>query len=104
MKLLSDAMPAYSTQIKKAINRNDLVSIGHRTSAFMESYFDIIWAMNEMTHPGEKRLISLCKQKCSILPENFEENIARLYSHLFTDTEKVNDDIKEIIDELKKVL
>lgn len=104
LKLLSDAMPAYQLQIKKAVARNDLVSIGHRTAAFMESYFDVIWAMNERTHPGEKRLVSLCKQHCSLLPADFEENINRLYADLFANPDSVNEDIERIICELKKVI
>lgn len=104
MQLLSDAMPAYRLQIAKAVERRDLVSIGHRTAAFMESYFDIIWAMNELTHPGEKRLVSLCKKQCSVLPADFEENIERLYADLFTNPDAVGEDIFRIIRELKKVL
>lgn len=104
MQLLSDAMPAYRLQIAKAVERRDLVSIGHRTAAFMESYFDIIWAMNELTHPGEKRLVSLCKKQCSVLPADFEENIERLYADLFTNPDAVDEDISRIIRELKKVL
>lgn len=104
MKLLSDIMPAYKFQIAKAVERKDMVSICHRTAAFMESYFDIIWAMNEMTHPGEKRLVSLCQKKCKVLPANFEENINRLYEDLFTNLDSVNEDVDRIIEELKKVI
>lgn len=104
MQLLSDAMPAYQLQIAKAVERKDLVSICHRTAAFMESYFDIIFAMNELTHPGEKRLISLCKKHCRILPAHFEENINQLYADLFVNLSRVGDDLAAIIDELKKVL
>lgn len=104
MKLLSDAMPAYKFQIAKAVERNDMVSICHRTAAFMESYFDIIWALNELTHPGEKRLVSLCQAQCKILPANFEENINQLYVDLFTNLDRVNKDIEKMIVELKKVI
>lgn len=103
-KLLSDAMPAYKVQISKAVKRADKVSICHRTAAFMESYFDIIFALNELTHPGEKRLVELCKKHCTLLPRNFEENIDRLYSHMFAATEKVDSDIEKIIFELKNIL
>ncbi len=104
MKLLSSYLPSYDGQIKKAVKRADLVSINHRTSAFMESYFDVIFALNRVTHPGEKRLVSLCKKYCSILPNDFEENIETLFSHLFTDSEKVDDDIARIVNELKKIV
>lgn len=104
MKLLSDSLPAYKGQIAKSIKRNDYVSICHRTAAFMESYFDIIFAVNELTHPGEKRLVQLCKDKCSILPKNFEENITSLYEHSFTDSEIFLDDIARIIVEVKKTI
>ena len=104
MNLLSEVMPAYKYQIEKAAGRNDLVSVCHRTAAFMESYFDIIWAMNELTHPGEKRLVSLCQKQCKILPANFEANINQLYADLFTNLDKVNEDVDAIIVELKKVV
>ena len=56
-RLLTGNLPSYDKQILKALNRGDLVSVNHRISAFIESYFDIIFAVNELTHPGEKRMI-----------------------------------------------
>lgn len=104
MRLLSDAMPAYRLQIAKAVKRGDTVSVNHRTAAFMESYFDIIWALNSLTHPGEKRLVSLCLRYCSILPEHFEDNINALYADLFTNPQRVDEDIDKMICELKKLM
>ena len=82
MKMLSGVLPSYDKQIKKAVNRNDLVSICHRTTAYIESYFDVIFALNEMAHPGEKRLVELCKRDCKILPKNFEDNINMLFASI----------------------
>lgn len=103
-KLLHTAMPAYKFQIEKAVKRGDVVSINHRTAAFMESYFDIIFAINEMTHPGEKRLIQLCKKQCKILPNHFEENLEQLYCDLFTQSDAIARDIEAIIKELDLVI
>lgn len=103
-KLLYAYMPAYSDQIRKAVKRNDLVSINHRTAAFMESYFDVIFALNEQTHPGEKRLIRLAKESCAILPNHFEENIQKLYSNLFINPEEAVAVLEEMIVELKQIL
>ena len=75
LDLLSDAMPAFSVQIEKAVKRDDYVSVNHRVTEFLASYFDLIFAINELTHPGEKRLMALCKRDCKVLPENFEESV-----------------------------
>ncbi len=71
---------SYYEQIKKAIERKDVVSINHRISAFVASYFDIIFALNEQLHPGEKRLIQFTKNNCKILPKKFETNLSRLFA------------------------
>ena len=102
--LLSGTMPAYDGQIRKAVNRGDLVSINHRTAAFLESYFDVILALNEVTHPGEKRLIKLCKLNCPKLPADFEENLTHLLRDLFAAPEAVADDLAAIVAELDKIL
>lgn len=78
MLLKDKPFASYYEQIEKAIKRNDIVSINHRISAFLASYFDIIFAVNEILHPGEKQLISYAKNNCKILPDKFEENITAL--------------------------
>ena len=103
-KLLHSAMPAYDSQIRKAASRGDFVSINHRTAAFLESYFDILFALNEQTHPGEKRLVSLCRKNCPKLPEDFEQNLDSLFSHMFAQPEELYDCLKKIVDSLAKIL
>lgn len=51
----------------------------------MASYFDIIFALNELLHPGEKKLINYALKNCKILPENFESNIVKLLAESNTD-------------------
>ena len=102
--LLSDSLPSYEGQIQKAAKRGDLVSLNHRTAAFLESYFDLLFALNEQTHPGEKRLVQLCRERCAILPEHFEENLDRLFSHLFSAPERVPEDLRRILTALSPLL
>lgn len=104
LRLLKDNLPSYDRQIRKAAGRGDLVSVNHRVSAFLESYFDILFALNERMHPGEKRLVALCKESCSILPEHFEENLNNLFSHMFQDPQMLNNDLHHILEELTKIL
>ena len=104
MRLLTQNLPSYDKQIKKALKRNDLLSINHRITAFLESYFDIIFALNELTHPGEKRMLSYVKKHAKILPENFEENIQILLKNAFFDSEATIKTLEEIIDNICRVL
>ncbi len=104
MQLLRYAMPAYEVQIVKAVKRNDMVSINHRVTEFLASYFDVIFAYNELTHPGEKRLIVLCEKQCKQLPENFRENLEQLFSDMFSRPECIPVDIDVIVSELEKLL
>ena len=104
MRLLYKAMPAYLYQVEKAVERGDIISISHRVAAFMESYFDIIFAMNEMTHPGEKRLDQIVKKQCKIIPDRFEENINCLFKKLYTQPETANYHLMQMIKELEKCL
>lgn len=103
-KLLQASMPAYRVQISKAIRRQDLVSMNHRVAAFMESYFDILFAVNRLTHPGEKRLMALCKERCQILPDRFEENLYNLFYHLYAAPDRVDSDIASLVGQLQKIL
>ncbi len=103
MRLLTGNLPSYDTQIKKAVERNDMVSINHRVSAFMESYFDIIFALNRVTHPGEKRLVDLCLKNCEILPADFEENINELFTQMFTNSGNVQIILEKIVSEIQKI-
>lgn len=101
-KLLSGVLPSYDKQIKKAAQRNDLVSVHHRITEFLASYFDIIFALNRLTHPGEKKLVSLCKKNCKILPENFEENINALLASVTKGNSY--DIVCDMVAELDKVI
>lgn len=101
LKLLGGMLPSFDLQIKKAENRGDLVSVNHRVTEFLASYFDILFALNEMTHPGEKRMQSICSKECKILPDNFDENLNRLFAGMFR--ENISPVIGDMVREIRKV-
>lgn len=102
MMLLKDKpFASYYEQISKAINRNDIVSVNHRIAGFLASYFDIIFAKNELLHPGEKRLIPFAKNNCKILPKDFENNIQNLLKQPNSDTLYILD---EMVKNLRDIL
>lgn len=101
LELLDGYIPSFSDQIKKASKRGDIVSVNHRITEFLASYFDLVFAYNKVTHPGEKRMIENCIRKCKSLPENFEENIKLLLSNLYS-PEVINYAIESILVNIKK--
>lgn len=94
LTLLNGILPSFDMQIKKSVKRGDLVSVNHRVTEFLASYFDIIFALNEMTHPGEKRMQSIASAECKVLPNNFDENLNRLFALMF------REDISGVIDDI----
>jgi len=103
MALLSDSIISYDKQIRKSIYRKDLVNLNNRISAFLASYFDIIFAINELPNPGEKRIMEICLNKCKILPNIFEKNVNNLIQNINNKLE-ILETINDIINELKKIL
>lgn len=104
LRLLRGNLPSYNLQIKKAAARKDWVSVNHRTAAFLESYFDIIFALNKLTHPGEKRMVQYAKEQAEVLPVHFEENLNCLFRNLFTDSDMLLQTIEAIISDLENVM
>lgn len=102
LKLLSGMLPSFDTQIKKAEQRGDLVSVNHRVTEFLASYFDILFALNEMPHPGEKRMQRICSTECTLLPARFDENLNRLFAEMFRGS--TSDVINDMILQLRTVV
>lgn len=78
LPLLRGTISSYRTQLLKAAKRGDPVSGNHRAAALLASYFDILYAANRVTHPGEKRLLQVTPERCAVLPEGFPGDVTAL--------------------------
>lgn len=79
--VLRTILTSYWHQIEKALSRRDAVSVNHRLAALLASYFDIIFALNRVLHPGEKRLLSFAQTECRLLPEEMEADLGLVLGH-----------------------
>jgi len=76
--ILRRNVSSYLAQIERAVGRGDLVSVNHRTAALLASYFDILFALNRLPHPGEKRLVDIALSRCAQVPVGMREGVLGL--------------------------
>jgi hypothetical protein len=76
--ILRQSLSSYLSQIERAVDRGDGVSVQHRVTAVLASYFDILFAVNELPHPGEKRLLPFALTRCAKRPRCMEDRVRSL--------------------------
>jgi hypothetical protein len=76
--LLRANVSSFLRQIERAVIRGDAVSVTHRTAALLASYFDVLFALNRLPHPGEKRLVAFAESRCATRPARLREQIGAL--------------------------
>lgn len=100
--ILRGTLSSYVHQIEMALQRNDRVSVNHRTTALLASYFDILFAVNRTYHPGEKRLVAHVLKECRQRPPDFEAQVNRLLSAIASSG--VLASVNELLDGLDALL
>lgn len=80
--ILRNTISSYLHQIELAQRRNDPISVNHRTAALLASYFDIMFAVNEQPHPGEKRQLEFVQVLCRKLPIGMPDQIRAVLASL----------------------
>ena len=76
--ILRNTLSSYRHQLARAIDRDDPVSIQHRVTAALASYFDIVFGINRTPHPGEKRLLAIVERRCELRPEGYARDVRTL--------------------------
>jgi len=102
--VLRNVIPSYLNQLKKALQRQDLVSVNHRLAGLLASYFDVIFAVNCMLHPGEKRLIALATTRCKKLPMEMDSDIEAVVRASASSTDQLIANATRLLDRLDDLL
>ena len=76
--ILRESMSSYRAQITSAVKRQDIVSLNHRVAALLAGYFDILFALNRILHPGEKRLLDYVEKRCTVYPLDMRKQVTQL--------------------------
>ncbi|HSN89858.1 MAG TPA: nucleotidyltransferase domain-containing protein [Anaeromyxobacteraceae bacterium] len=76
--LLAANLSSLLHQLERACTRGDPVGASHRAAAFLASLFDVLFAVNRVPHPGEKRLLSLTAALCPLRPARLDADVRAL--------------------------
>ena len=76
--ILRDTLSSLVYQIESALARDDMISVQHRTTALLVSYFDILFAVNRLPHPGEKRQVQWLTTRGAQLPREMDQHLDAL--------------------------
>jgi hypothetical protein len=102
--VLRSVLPAYAGQLGKAAARADLVSVNHRLAGLLASYFDIVFALNRVPHPGEKRLVEAAIGSCPRLPAGMAADLGEILKTATTDLAGLPGRVDRLLDRLDALL
>jgi predicted nucleotidyltransferase len=102
--LLRRNRSSYLHQIEVAVLREDKVSVNHRAAALLASYFDVLFAVNELPHPGEKRLIQHARASCAKLPAEMEREVYELLACVGKPARDIVAKVNAVVDGLDGLL
>lgn len=102
--LLRRNLSSFLAQLELAIDRNDRVSANHRTAAILASVFDILFAVNRLPHPGEKRLLELVVKRCPKRPPTLAAQVESALASAGSGDPQVITMVRGLLDDLDALL
>ncbi|MCE1247930.1 MAG: hypothetical protein LWY06_14905 [Firmicutes bacterium] len=91
-------------KLRQAVGKSDHTDACIAVSEILSSYFDILFAFNQTTHPGEHNMPEKAKEMCEKLPEHFEEDIKSLVFSISRNNEETVAMAKILIERLEELI
>jgi len=99
--LLRGSLAAHPKQLELALKRGDLVFVNNRVNVILDSYFDVLFALNKELHPGAKRQLAYA-ENLPLKPQNMKQNVEAIL--LSSNDEQIVEKVGELIDGLETLL
>jgi hypothetical protein len=99
--LLRGSVISLPEQVYKAVKRHDLVFVHDQLKGILDSYFDILFALNHEPHPGSKRLLTYA-EKLEHKPTSMLKDVKEVL--LERSPEKLYDAVERLLDGLETLL
>jgi predicted nucleotidyltransferase len=100
--VLRQSASSYLRQLEKAAARGDVVSLNHRIAGLLASYFDILFAINRVPHPGEKRLLTFAETLSPKRPARLREQVEALLHA--SNGDGITEAVNNLVDSLEVLL
>jgi hypothetical protein len=102
--VLRNVIPSYYNQLKKAIERDDFISVNHRIAALLASYFDVLFAINYLTNPGEKKILNYALERCTKVPNDLSSQIKDVLQTSIASIDMLLAKLDILLDSLDEIL
>jgi len=76
--ILRDIIPSYRYNVEKSLPRRDLVFINNEVTWLLACYFDVLFAFNQVPHPGSKRLLEQAARLCPRRPQDLAGQVTEV--------------------------
>ncbi len=101
---LRDTVPSYRDNIEKSLPRNDLIFITNEVTWMLANYFDVLFAFNNVPHPGAKRMLAQVTRLCPRQPRDMARQVTRVLQLAPTGNGEILAAIDELVDGLEALL
>ena len=78
--------------------------VNKRVGEFLDSYFDILFAVNRVPHPGVKRMLTIMENECAKHPPQMREQVTRLLTLASSGSDEIITVVDELVDGLTTLL
>ncbi len=78
LPILRDVIPSYRANLEKSLPRRDLVFINNEITWLLAAYFNVLFAINSVPHPGAKRMLEQAELLCPRRPPNLASDVSEL--------------------------
>lgn len=102
--LLGQAISGYLPQLGRAVRRGDSISVHALVAGLLASYFDIVFALNRLPHPGDKQQLAIAHTHCTQLPLAMQEQVqtvirmsASADPHVLSAVERLIDGVDQLV-------
>ena len=101
--ILRDGIFSWLHQLETAVQSNDFVVVNQKLANLLASYFDIVFAVNHMTYPREKRLLTLAVD-CEKTPPEMAKQVWALLQTAYSPDNQILHPATELLNDLDQLL